>query len=63
MTFEGIGSKKLQEWSKWLSVGSLDDVDESIESYFRTLDDHDREWSKTEETNARKLLDCMKILT
>jgi len=63
MTFEGIGSKKLQEWSKLLSVGSLDDVDESIESYFRTLDDHDREWSKSEETNARKLLDCMKILT
>lgn len=27
------------------------------------MDDHDREWSKTEELNSRKLLDCMKILT
>lgn len=39
-------------------------VDESIDSYFASLDKRDRNWSIKEEENAREMLSCkMRILT
>jgi len=36
-------------------------VDEDLDNYFHTLDEHDRKWSIKEEENARSVL-RMKIL-
>jgi len=41
-------------------VGDLK-VDEDLDNYFHTLDEHDRKWSIKEEENARSVL-RMKIL-
>ena len=43
-----------------VKVGELE-IDEDLENYFHTIDDHDRNWSIKEERNARKVLK-MKIL-
>jgi hypothetical protein len=42
-------------------IGELE-VDEGLDNYFTTLDDHDRQWSIKEEENARNALK-MKIIT
>ena len=43
-----------------IKVGDLE-IDEDLDNYFHTLDDHDRNWSIKEEENARSTLN-MKIL-
>jgi hypothetical protein len=43
-----------------LLVGNIE-IDEGLDNYFRTLDDHDRNWSIKEEENCRNVLN-MKIL-
>jgi hypothetical protein len=43
-----------------LRIGELE-IDEGLDNYFNTLDDHDRNWSIKEEENARESLK-MKIL-
>lgn len=35
-----------------IKVGDLE-IDEDLDNYFNTLDDHDRNWSIKEEENAR----------
>ena len=44
-----------------MSIGVFD-IDEGLDNYFKTLDDNDRNWSLTEESNARDILG-MNILT
>jgi hypothetical protein len=43
-----------------IKVGDLE-IDEDLDNYFNTLDDHDRNWSIKEEENARSVLN-MRIL-
>jgi hypothetical protein len=43
-----------------LLVGNIE-IDEDLDNYFHTLDDHDRNWSIKEEENCRNVLH-MKIL-
>jgi len=42
-------------------VGDFE-IDEGLDNYFNTLDDHDRQWSIKEEQNCRSVMG-MKILT
>lgn len=42
-------------------VGELE-IDEDLDNYFNTLDEHDRTWSIKEEENCRNVLN-MRILT
>jgi len=43
-----------------IKVGDLE-IDEDLDNYFNTLDDHDRNWSIKEEENGRSVLN-LKIL-
>ena len=43
-----------------IKVGELE-IDEDLDNYFNTLDDHDRNWSIKEEENSRSVLK-LKIL-
>ena len=44
-----------------MQIGDIE-IDESIDNYWRSLDDEDRKWSKREEENVRGNLQ-MKLLT
>ena len=46
---------------KFIKIGEFE-IDEDLDNYFNTLDEHDRNWSIKEEENARTVLK-MKILT
>jgi len=48
-------------FGKRVAVGEIE-LDEDLDNYFNTLDDHDRQWSIKEEENCRNVLN-MKILT
>lgn len=45
----------LSRHTKWIRVGELE-LDEGLDNYFKTLDDHDRVWSIKEEENTRNVL-------
>ncbi len=53
--------KCLTQYMPNLAIGDIE-VDESIDNYFASLDENDRKWSQSEETNARECLK-FKILT
>lgn len=50
-----------RNFSKLMKIGEIE-VDEGLNNYFTTLDDHDRNWSIKEEENARNNLK-LRILT
>ena len=50
-----------RNFAKVFKIGDLE-VDEGLDNYFNTLDEHDRNWSIKEEDNARSALK-LKILT
>ena len=60
--FRNFIYKRLCRWfPNAVRVGQLE-IDEGLDNYFNTLDEHDRKWSIREEENARKNLK-LKVLT
>ena len=53
--FRDFFYKHLTYYIPSLRVGHLE-LDEDLDNYFNTLDDHDRHWSISEEENARSVL-------
>lgn len=60
--FRGFLYKTLSTlFPRAIKVGELE-IDEDLDNYFHTLDEHDRNWSVKEEENARTEL-CLKTLS
>jgi hypothetical protein len=60
IVFRGILYKIVTRFFPKLKIGDLE-IDEDLDNYFHTLDDHDRNWSIKEEEYSRDVLK-MKIL-
>ena len=60
IVFRDFLYRRVARWIPSIKVGELE-IDEDLDNYFNTLDDHDRNWSIKEEENARETLK-MKIL-
>ena len=55
IVFRNFFYKHLSKWFPAVKVGELE-IDEDLDNYFNTLDDHDRNWSTKEEEYSRSVL-------